>query len=171
MFWIEYVIGYSNHPWKDFSHSVDMFLNAKMQFWFLQSFIFSFIILYAVSIYLNSISTNYNMITAVATNPATAIFFTVFPQFNDGIVIPIEYVIPGLICSVLSVIFWILGERKVAYIEIENERFSSRMIDTPSGSLNSSRSSTVDKNIFENEYLGSAYSSRSSTINDALLDA
>lgn len=172
MFWIEYVIGYSDHPWKDFSHSINMFLSAKTQFWFLQSFIFSFIILYGVSIYLNSISTNYNMITAVATNPATAIFFTVFPKFNTGIVIPIEYVIPGLVCSVLSVIFWILGERKISYVELfDDDRHSSRLVDTPSGSINSSRASTVDRESLENEYMGSAYSSRSSTINNALLDS
>lgn len=117
LFWIEYIpyINYEGNPSTQFVESIQTFFSFKIEFWLMQIFIFAFLILYSLSVYLNSISTNYNMISMAATNPCIALFFTVFSFLNPGIKFPIYVTILSLLCSGVSILLWIKGETKVKY--------------------------------------------------------
>jgi hypothetical protein len=77
----------------------------------LQLFIYDCLALYLFSIYLNSISTNYNMILTNLTNQSVAIFFAIFPHLNAGIHASIPITILSLAFNILSVVLWINAEK------------------------------------------------------------
>jgi len=110
-FWLEFIIGYDNNPTVEFHDSFMEFFTNWKHFLLLQGFIGAYMLLYIFSVYLNSISTNYNMVAIIIINPAVAIFFTVFSSLNPGIKYPWYIVGPSLVCSILSVILWIFGEK------------------------------------------------------------
>ncbi len=114
-FSLEYIIGYDQEPLQEFMSSIGQFFTDGIAFLLLELFVISYIMIYGFSIYLNNISTNYNMITTAAINPSVAIFFVIFSKLNTGIHFPLAIIISSLICSVLSVIFWIIGEKKSEY--------------------------------------------------------
>jgi hypothetical protein len=76
----------------------------------LQGFIITYFVLFFSAIYLNAISTSYHMILTVISNPAVALFFTIFPSLNPGIQYHLWVTISSLVLSVSSVICWIAGE-------------------------------------------------------------
>jgi hypothetical protein len=108
--WMEWVFGYSDSPVEVFKTSLVEFITKIDSFLFLELFILDCLALYLLSIYLNSISTNYNMILTNLTNQSVAIFFIIFPSLNTGIHYPIYLVIPTLILNYISVILWVNGE-------------------------------------------------------------
>ena len=112
---LEYVIGYEANPFTEFLHSCEQFFTDYKGFILLEVFIIAYLLIYGFSVYLNSISTNYNMISTAAINPSVAVFFTVFKSLNPGMHFPLGIVISSLICSVMSVILWIFGEKKTTY--------------------------------------------------------
>jgi hypothetical protein len=112
-FWLEYVIGYNNSPIQSLGNSFLIFFTKIKEAFILEGFIVSYLIFYIFSVYLNSMSSNYNMIASVAITPSVGIFFTIFDDLNPGIKYPIYIVIPGLVCSVGSIILWLLGEKVI----------------------------------------------------------
>lgn len=121
-FWLEYLIGYTNNPAQAFLDSGHDSFKYIIKFILLQGFVFSYISMFMLSLRLNSISTNYNMISSSIVGPITAIFFTIFQQFNTGIIYPLYITIPGLVLKITSSFLWIYGEKtKNEYTEVKNE--------------------------------------------------
>lgn len=109
--WLDFFIGYNDDMVGNFYQSMVMFGTEYQASLLFESFIFSYILLYIFSVYLNQISTNYNMITSTLTNPSVAIFFTIFPNLNPGIKFPLYATIISVSCSIIGVILWIQGEK------------------------------------------------------------
>lgn len=113
-FWMEYAIGYKDikdhGPIQIFVESVKVFITKPIYMGLLEAFVVSYILLYMLGVYLNTISTNYNMITAVAATPANAVFFAIFPKLNPGIQYPPIIFVPSLIFAMISIALWIKGE-------------------------------------------------------------
>lgn len=112
LFWIELLIGDTEDYINDFFYSFyQMFCDLTAGL-LLQAFIVAYLIFIGFSIYINSISTNYNMIVTIATTPAIALFFTIFSYLNPGVHFSWPIVIISLLCSIISIILWMLGENK-----------------------------------------------------------
>lgn len=122
-FWLEYVIGYTNAPFTALGNSFVEFFTKLREGWMLEGFILAYLVFYVFSVYLNSISSNYNMVASVAINPAVGIFFTIFESLNPGIKYPWYIVVPALICSVGSIILWIIGEKSKRddYVDLDKK--------------------------------------------------
>lgn len=123
-FWLEYVIGYGNSPFTSLGNSFVTFFSKIKEAFILEGFILSYVVFYIFSVYLNSMSSNYNMIASVAITPSVGIFFTIFADLNPGVSYPIYIVIPGLVCSVASIILWLIGEKigKEGYTEMTDKK-------------------------------------------------
>jgi hypothetical protein len=128
-FWLEFLIGYSDKPADALVNSIDSFVNDGTAFFLLEFFVGSYLLNYIFAVYLNSISTNYNMISTIAVNPLTVTFFTIFPRFNPGIKYELYITIPGLFFSVLSVWLWLKGERKDTEAHDEYTPINSEITD------------------------------------------
>lgn len=114
--WIDPLFGYSNTPstaFYNFTLSFEMMFTDVTTLLITQLFTAVCIVLFLLSVYLNAISTNYNMILNGLTNQSVALFFTIFPHFNTGIKYPLYIVIPSLLCCLISVILWLKGEHKI----------------------------------------------------------
>lgn len=111
--WLDLFLGYSDsayYAFTNFTESGLVFFTDLPKFFMIQLFVFDCLALYLLSIYLNTISTNYNMILTNLTNQSVALFFTIFPQFNDGIHVSPVFVVVSLIFNVGAVILWVKGE-------------------------------------------------------------
>lgn len=119
-FWLEYIIGYNGqaNPFVLIYDSFVILFHEPTAAILLEVFIVSYVGLYWISVYLNSISTNYNMISSTITNPVVTIFFTIFSELNPGIKFPLYITIPCLLLSITSTICWIRGEKKTGYERI-----------------------------------------------------
>jgi len=135
MFWIEYIFGYTNTPFNAFFESAKIFVSNFWTFCILELFIIDCLVLYLLTVHLNSISTNYNMILTNLTNQSVAIFFIIFPQLNHGIQYPIFIVICSLILNIISVFLWMKGEKNkqipsmVSSNDISLEEFNEKNFD------------------------------------------
>lgn len=108
---LEYGIGYSiDAPPKALINSFIMFTTNGYAAGMLEAFIASYIVFYAFSVYLNSYSSNYNMIATLAITPIVAIFFTIFAGL--GVAYPWYIVVPSLFLSITSIVLWMFGENK-----------------------------------------------------------
>jgi hypothetical protein len=116
-FWMEIAFGYTHSPWQTFVDSFKVFGTNATNFVLLQLFIWVCLLLYLQSLYLNSLSTNYNMILTNLTNQSVALFFTLFPQFNNGTKHPISIVIVTIFLNIIAVMLWIKGEIHYSHIE------------------------------------------------------
>jgi Na+/H+-translocating membrane pyrophosphatase len=124
MFWVEYVFGYTDHPLNAFVESIKIFsLDNVWSFVILELFIIDCLALYLITVHLNSISTNYNMILTNLTNQSVAIFFIIFPNLNNGIQYPILITVCSLIINIISVLLWMKGERNktISFVDSTNE--------------------------------------------------
>ncbi|QKF94714.1 hypothetical protein QKU48_gp1256 [Fadolivirus algeromassiliense] len=110
-FWVEFLFGYTDNPVGAFKNSTVVFFTDLKYTFLLQLFIYDCLILYVLSIYLNAISTNYNMILTNLTNQSVAIFFTIFPNLNHGLKYSLWVTISSLILNITSVVLWIMGEK------------------------------------------------------------
>ena len=85
LFWVDILLGY-NTGLKEFtntfSKSIFILFENFMTLFLIQLFVFDCLALFIISIYLNEISTNYNMILTNLTNQSVALFFTIFPSFD-----------------------------------------------------------------------------------------
>lgn len=111
-FGIEYLLVLDNEtsPLLRFNESFYQAFTQLESGLILQGFIITYFVLFFSAIYLNAISTSYHMILTVISNPAVALFFTIFPSLNPGIQYPLWVTISSIIFSVSSVICWIAGE-------------------------------------------------------------
>lgn len=118
--WLDKYFGNTPDPLQSFCDSF-VLLGTEYKFFLLfHSFILAYMISYILSINLNAISTNYNMITPAISNSLVALFFTIFAQFNIGIRYPFYIIIPCICLSITSIILWIKGERNTDYVPIGN---------------------------------------------------
>jgi hypothetical protein len=120
-FWLEYVVGSTTHPLSAFGQSFLEMVDSMKGALFLQGFVVAYLVNYILCIFLNSISTNYNMIITTAVTPALAVFFLIFPKLNNGEQVHTAFVVPSLICCVASAILWIKGETKTDYKAISDK--------------------------------------------------
>jgi len=118
--WVEILFGYNPNPIQSFINSGYTFATNWVHFILLQLFIFDCLGLYVLSIYLNAISTNYNMILTNLTNQSVAIFFEIFPSLNHGLKYSPYIVASSLILNIISVVLWIKGEVKVESIDSDD---------------------------------------------------
>lgn len=112
LFWVEYIFGYFDDPLDAFMNSFYTFFGDIKYFLLLELFILDCLALYLLSIYLNSISTNYNLVLTNVTNQSVAIFFAIFPNLNKGLKYPLYITIPDLFINLIGVVLWIKGEKK-----------------------------------------------------------
>jgi len=110
--WLDIYLGYVDDGFQAFINSLYFFGTNYKYALLLELFILLFVLSYILSVYLNSISTNYNMLTPAIANPLVALFFTIFDQFNPGIKYPIWVIIITIVLSTLSIILWIRGEKQ-----------------------------------------------------------
>lgn len=113
LFWVEYVIGYTDDPIEALRESIIEFFSNKKTFLMIEIYFIASICLYVCSVCLNEISTNYNMIASVVITPITDLFYSIFPNLNDGLQYTWLIVIVSMICNSGSVIFWIIGEKNI----------------------------------------------------------
>jgi len=112
LFWLDILFntGTMNNFLINFISGSKFILENKLSILLTQIFIFDCVIFFIISIYLNEISSNYNMILTGLTNQSVILFFTIFPKLNTGIKYPIYISVFCIICNILSVIFWLKGE-------------------------------------------------------------
>lgn len=119
--WCEYLINGENIA-NVYGENVKIFFTDHIPMLLFEGFIIAYIFAYIMSVYLNNISTNYNMMIPAMANPIVCIFFTVFTQFNIGIKYPIWAIVVPIICSSTGIILWMFGEKnKSNYDLITNE--------------------------------------------------
>lgn len=111
--WLELFIGYEDNPIQVFKDSAIKFVTDFRAFLLLQGFILAYLFAFFLATYLNSISTNYNMFTIIIANPLIIIFFTIFKQFNTGIVYSLWIIIPAILLNIIGIVTWVKGERKM----------------------------------------------------------
>ena len=120
--WVDIIIGYADNATSAFKAFIDSFYVFgidELKLLLLQLFVCVIFVLVLVSIYLNAISTNYNMILTNVSNQIVALFFTIFPSLNSGIQYPLWIIIVSLLLNIISVILWIKGE-SIAIPNISN---------------------------------------------------
>lgn len=113
LFWVDLFFGYSDNAydaWTNFTNSTLIFFTDMPKFGLVQLFVFDCLALFLLSIYLNKISTNYNMILTNLTNQSVAIFFSIFPNLNHGIKTSPVFVCISLFFNIISVVLWVKGE-------------------------------------------------------------
>ena len=123
LFWIDLLLGYNNNL-KEFGNTFiqsffelfDNFVTSLL----IQLFIFDCLVLFIISIYLNEISTNYNMILTNLTNQSVALFFTIFPALNTGIKYPLSITMLSMLCNIISVMIWIKSEPQKVFHDDED---------------------------------------------------
>ncbi len=120
-YWLEFVIGNTHNPNSAFENSVTSFFTDDEAFWLVFGFIVAYLLSYVFAVYLNSISTNYNMILSIIINPITISFFKIFSQFNRGENYPVYVIFLCIGTGTISVLLWIKGEDKTKYTLIDEE--------------------------------------------------
>lgn len=110
--WLEIVIGYNKSPLDVFIESAKKFVHNGIAFGLLEGFVISYILSYIMCVYLNTISTNFTMITPIISNPIVVLFFTIFEEFNDGIVYPLWLIILCILLSLIGALLWLKGETR-----------------------------------------------------------
>lgn len=132
-YWLEYVMGYKkNSPQDEFVESITTFGTNISAFMLLEGFVLAYFASFIINVYLNVISTNYNMISSSAGNALTAVFFTIFSSLNNGFSFPLQYMIPCVLFSVMSIIFWIKGETKISYVNLNSDQ-QNRLLSPTEG--------------------------------------
>lgn len=113
LFWVDIFFGYSN----TLDDAADAFIASILGFQgnltgtlLTQLFVLDCLILFIISIYLNEISTNYNMILTNLTNQSVALFFTIFPSLNHGAQYPLSITMLSMLCNIVSIILWVKAE-------------------------------------------------------------
>jgi len=154
LFWVDILLGY-NTGLKEFantfSKSIFILFENFTTLFLIQLFVFDCLALFVISIYLNEISTNYNMILTNLTNQSVALFFTIFPSFNHGIHYPIYVTALSMLCNILSVLFWIKCEPNEP-IESDEIELSKLIKSTESDNLITNKINKIDIFVKPTEY-------------------
>jgi len=69
------------------------------------------------------------MILTNITNQSVAIFFSVFPNLNNGLKHPIYFTIPSLLFNIISVALWVCGEKNESHYEIQKEEITNNDVE------------------------------------------
>lgn len=118
--WLEIFFGQNKYPYQSFVTSCEQFITNYKASLLLEGFIVAYMIAYMLAVYLNSINSNFNMISPVVSNPLVAIFFTVFSQYNNGIKYPIWIICCCVGCSIIGVVLWLFSEKISQYEKIKD---------------------------------------------------
>ena len=110
-YWCEYIIGHEHDPAHAFRQSVEQFLKNSADTMILELGIAVYLAAYIVSTYLNSVSTNYSMISSAGAEPIVILFFTIFSSLNTGVHYPWYISLSCVILSLASVYLWVKGEK------------------------------------------------------------
>lgn len=131
MCWMDIVFGYNDDgiagAVNAFIESFNIYIGDLYYFFIIQVFVFSYFLLFIIAMYLNEISTNYNMVTTGLSNQSVTIFFTIFPHLNHGIKYPIFVVILNLYCNIASIFLWVKGETDESDMPSGSEKIKLRM--------------------------------------------
>lgn len=109
-FWFDVVIGYST-TFDPLTDDFNKLKNADTNFILLEVFVISTVFFCVIAGYLNSISTNYSSVALTLVTPVVGMFFSIFPQLNDGKNYPLYITIPSLFFNLLSSYCWMKGEK------------------------------------------------------------
>lgn len=168
-YWLEFVIGHSDHPGEEFRNSSRVFFSGTIDTLILECGIISYLLGYIVSTFLNAISTNYNMVASAGAQPVTILFFTIFPSLNNGVKYPWYISVSCAIAALISVILWMKGESKKPIVpthtidgysvihEPSNSESREKSRFTPSSSLPINLGSTQPINFGSVSYGSSNY--------------
>lgn len=107
----EWINHNGNEPIVAFNESFYDIFTIKKGF-VLQGFIICYFCMFFMSIYLNAISTNYNMILSAASVPSVALFYTIIPEMRYGPNYPIWITILSMVSIILSIYFWTKGDTR-----------------------------------------------------------
>lgn len=112
LFWIDILFdsGNINNFLTNFISGAKFAFANNLSALLLQLFIFDCVIFFIISIYLNEISSNYNMILSGLTNQSVILFFIIFPKLNTGIEYSIYISVFCIVCNISSVLCWLKGE-------------------------------------------------------------
>jgi len=120
--WIDLFFGYYGTPagaFNAFVNSIDVFFSDPYMTFLIELFVIDILALFIFSIYLNAISTNYNMILTNLTNQSVALFFLFFPELNHGLKYPLSVTMLSLTFNISSIILWVKGEKTIEEKSIE----------------------------------------------------
>lgn len=110
---LEYVVGNSEDPLRDFVVSLKMLGTDPNVSLLFHGFTLAYFIFLGFTIYLTTISSNYVMVISIFATPAVTCFFTIFKHWTPEIIgYPLYIIIPSLINCVLGGLLWIIGETK-----------------------------------------------------------
>jgi hypothetical protein len=109
-FWFEIFLGYGNEPWQNFLDTCGEFFSGTKTTLLIEISMLLYNLHILLILYLNSISSKYNMIIEIINNPVINVFFLLFPELNSGLQYPIYIVVPCLFTAILSVVLWIKGD-------------------------------------------------------------
>lgn len=113
--WMDIYFGYFGTPSEALAAFVQSFLtffSDAYKMFLIELFVLDILVLFIFSIYLNAISTNYNMILTNLTNQSVALFFLIFPHLNHGIKYPMSVTMLSLTFNISSIILWVRGEKR-----------------------------------------------------------
>lgn len=117
--WLEYFIGFTANPIVAFVKSAELFSQNASSSLLLEGFVAAYLLSYALGIKLNTISTNWNMLIPMISNPLVILFFTIFGSLNKGLHYPLWIVLTCISLSLIGMILWVRGEKnKVNYVPI-----------------------------------------------------
>ncbi len=112
LFPFDYLFGYNSDPRKAFIDGFgNLFNNGAGLFFALEFLVVDFLVLYLLSVKLNAISTNYNMIITNLTNQVVPLFFAIFPSLNNGVHSPIYIILICILLNLVSVYLWVHSEK------------------------------------------------------------
>lgn len=118
LFPYDFLFGYNSDPTKSFINGFyNLFDNGFLLLIGLEFLVVDFLVLYLLSVKLNAISTNYNMIITNLTNQVVPLFFAIFPSLNNGVHPPIHIILICIAFNLVSVYLWVHSEKH----EIQNE--------------------------------------------------
>ena len=101
--WIELFLGNYNTLYGAsiaFYESLIIFITIFSKSFIIELFVIVSVMTYYFSAYLNTISTNYNMLLINIINQLVPIFFLIFPQFNNGIKFPFYIILLSLVFNI-----------------------------------------------------------------------
>ena len=131
LFWIDPILGYTDDSFGAFIESAKFVFTSAAHFFTIESIFIDFVILYVMSICLNSISANYNMILTNLTNQSIAIFYLIFPALNHGIKHKWYFAVPSLVCNIVSVVLWMKCEQGVWKRDTHHQNLTTNSEKTP----------------------------------------
>ncbi len=107
--WIDHT---GNQPFISFKNDfIDAFSNISKGL-LLQGFIICYFCVFFMSLYVNAVSTNYNMILSATSVPSIALFYTFVPGMTYDVNYPIWTIILSITSIIASIYFWIKGDEQ-----------------------------------------------------------